>query len=242
MPFNPFIRSFPIVSPYSEAPLKFDNFWTRIDKILKMQSVNIILIDGRTQTGKSTFAEHIARHYDKDYKIFFTVKDLVNYFKNFEYNRWIILEEPQLEANRMRFWDERNMVMAMFVSAFGFTKNNLIMTLPALKGIADILLTNISLRITIVNHLNFKDEVVREAYIKKPVFNAKRDKWIWVTTEQHNIPTLPIDAGYLEKKKINFDEKLTEWNNRLENNSFDYNKILSKIDDTGSILHKFGLS
>jgi hypothetical protein len=215
MGFNPFIKHFPIISPYQEQDLRLPNWRERINKVLKLQSVNVILIDGRTQSGKTMLGQYIAKEYDPDFKTFFTVQEIINYFKKFENNRWILLEEPQLEANRLRFWDERNLIMSMFISAFGFTKNSLIMTLPNIKGISDMLLTNISMRITVISDLDKGDKIKRIAFIKKPIYNARRDKYIWTTVENYPIPELQVDQDYLIRKKANFGMKLNEWDKRL---------------------------
>lgn len=219
MGFNPFIRHFPIISPYQEQDLRLPRWRDRINKILKLKSVNVIVIDGRTQSGKSMLGQYIAREYDPDFKTFFTVQEILDYFKHFEYGRWVLFEEPQLEANRMRFWDERNLIMSMFISAFGFTGNSLIMTLPSLKGISDMLLVNISLRMTVISDLDKNDNIKRIAFIKKAIYNVRREKYMWTTVENYEIPRLEVDQNYLARKKINFDMKLEEWNKRLNNNN-----------------------
>lgn len=221
MGFQPFIKSFPIISPYKEQDVRISNWRERIDEILKLHSVNVILIDGRTRSGKSRLAKFIAYERDPNFKRFWSIKDIISYAFNFENDRWIILEEPQLEANRLRFWDDRNLVLSMFISAYGFTNNHLIMTLPNIKGISDMLLTNVSLRITVVARLNNKDQIVRKAYFKKALWNEKRQKYIWTTVEEFTIPNIDDDPNYEEDKRKNFMEKLKEWDKRLNDRTYE---------------------
>jgi alpha-galactosidase/6-phospho-beta-glucosidase family protein len=85
------------------------------------------------------------------------------------------------------------------------------------------------MRITVVSDLDKNDAIKRIAFIKKPIFNAKREKYIWTTVENYTIPYLEEDKEYLAKKKENFDLKLDEWDKRLKANSND-NYIPTKIE------------
>lgn len=200
---------------------------SRIEKIIKKKSVNLIIMDGRTQAGKTMFARFLAESYDPKYNLFFNVEDIIIYFQSeikrvkeyiertgvyppFE-NRWIVYDEPQLDAPRQQFWDERNRVLSAFSSAYGFTHTHLIMCLPNIKGIQDTLLTNISLRMTIVSDLDRNDNIVRKAFVKIPKFNESKNKYFWTVCQIHTIPFIEENWEYNKKKLANFDEKLNEW-------------------------------
>lgn len=220
----------------------------RIEKIIRKKSVNLIIMDGRTQTGKTTFARYLAEQYDINYNLFFNVEDIILYFqkevkrvkeyieKTGEYpefqNRWVVYDEPQLDAPRQQFWDERNRVLSAFCSAYGFTHTHLIMCLPNIKGIQDSLLTNISLRMTIVSDLDRNDNIVRKALVKIPKFNEMRNRYFWTICQIHTIPFIEENWEYNKRKLQNFDEKLNEWQGMLiKRKEYGYSKPQFLIGD-----------
>lgn len=233
------IRRIRIVSPYRDASYLMPTFYERIDKQIRSKLVTLIIIDGKAQTGKSTLARSICEHYcGKEYKRFYTIQEILDYLKGWAkkiikynpdgsyyldqkeldqiQNRWLLFEEPQLEASRQEYWSERNLILQSITSSYGFLHNPLIMTLPNIKGITDMVMTNISLRITVRAWENSLGNMVRKAYIRLPEFNEMKNKWYWTTVQHHTIPFIEADPLYNAEKAHNFFvNQLDKWNNSL---------------------------
>lgn len=207
---------------------------SRIDRNMRLGLPNVIVIDGQAQTGKSTLARSIALKYDKNFKLAFTTEDILNYLKecaNEYYNgnfknilgKWIFFDEPQLDVPRMEFWSARNRIIQAVTSSFGFLKNNLIMALPNIKGLSDIVITNITMRVT-VRCFELSDHTpIRKAYFKKVIWSEFKNKWYWKTYENHTIPYIIPDVNYdLNKADNFFKTQLTKWRTdmRLERKTY----------------------
>jgi hypothetical protein len=226
-----YFRKLKITSIFENEHFKFPSFFERIDKNNKETGVNIVLIDGRGQAGKSTLADFIAKRYDKNYKLVYTVEEIIDRYKKLaelwlsgdyinSMYRWTFWDEPQLEVPRMAFWSDRNMIAQQLSSSFGFLKPSLIMALPNIKGLSDMILTNILFRITVNVHTNDKDEIVRKGYIKKPKYSESRNKFYWTGVETYTIPDMPeltqFDSEYMKAKVNNFlNVQLKSWEQKL---------------------------
>lgn len=232
---------------------KYPNFNQRIRQNRLEGKPNLIIIDGKSQTGKSTLARYICSEFDKDYKLFFTVDDILQYLAFLRNNletkddklflpliyqdKWTFFDEPQLETPRQSFWSDRNMILQAYTSSFGFLHNHLVMALPNIKGISDIILTNITFRISVMSRLKNNNEILRKAYVKIPLFNDNKNKWYWVTVEEYRIPKIDSDLNYDSRKTNNFfNVQLPKWENQLNKNKWmptgaSINPILNKKED-----------
>lgn len=203
------------------------NFYNRIDKIRYTNLINMIIIDGKSQTGKSTLAKNICEKYDPNYITVFTIEELLSYLEKCKENedtnqgRFIFFDEPELEVNRNEWWTDRNRVLTFILSSFGFLHNNIVMALPNIKGLSDIILTNISLRISVkADYDEFKKRIVRKAIIKKAIWSDMKNKFIWITTEIHTIPDIEKDMNYEQLKRHNFyDVQLPKWRSQINKNN-----------------------
>lgn len=216
-----------MISPYAKREINIPNFYNRINNNTILTGVNIILIDGRGQVGKSTLGDEIAGKYDPEYDLCYTTKDIVEHFKKLREKwkngeiedclyRWIFWDEPQLEIPRMRFWSERNLMIQALTSSFGFLKPSLILALPNVKGISDMIVTNILFRITVKVGFDRDKKIVRKGYIKLPKFNEIKNKFYWTTAEIYTIPELTKvtekNSDYMKRKMENFfNTQLSKW-------------------------------
>jgi len=111
------------------------------------------------------------------------------------------------------------MIIESFTSSFGFLKQNIILCLPNIKGLSDIVLTNISMRITVRSFLQKKygrSGVIRKGYVKIPLWDERHNKFLWTTVEEYTIPDIADDIAYNVKKARNFfDNALDDWQKRL---------------------------
>jgi len=227
---TPVLRGIKFTQLYKSSGERYPTFWQRINEIRELERVNMIIVDGKAQTGKSTLAQYIAKHYDINHKTVFTVKEILDYVKEIgevyfnDYERWktlrykwVFWDEPQLEAVRNEWWSQRNTVIQLITSSYGFLKLNLIMALPNIKGLSDIILTNISMRISVKSVLDFNRKIKRIATIRKPFFLEHRNKFVWIAVETFNIPDIPMDLKYENDKAHNFFKvQLPAWHERLK--------------------------
>lgn len=88
------------------------------------------------------------------------------------------------------------------------------------------------MRITVISDLDRNEKIKRIAFIKKPIFNARKEKYIWTTVENYTIPELKIDENYLVRKKSNFDMKLNEWDKRLNKKEIPIEKVGNKFTES----------
>ncbi len=212
---------------YNTDRVKFPNFYQRINQILRLKRINMLIIDGKSQTGKTTLARSIAESYDPKFKIIFTIDDFLKHLESIKkdylagefrkvYGRWLIFDEPQLETPKQKFWSVRNQIIMSITSGFGFLHNHLIMCLPNIKGLQDTVLTNISLRIRVESYLKGND-IIRKGFVKVPIFSETRNKFMWITVENHKIPKIEEDKEYDKNKAINFFEnQLDKWQTDLK--------------------------
>lgn len=214
-----------VISPFGEREINFPNYEKRIADNLKITGVNIIIIDGKSQTGKSTLADFICSKYDGEYSLCYRVEDVLAHFEKLKEDwdagdyintryRWIFWDEPQNEIPRLMFWSERNMVIQKLTSSFGFLKPSMIMALPNIKGLNEMILTNILFRITVRAFLK-DDDIIRRGYVKIPIFNEVKNKFFWTTVENFKIPeiieTTKDDSEYMKRKVTNFFNQLVTW-------------------------------
>lgn len=221
-----FVKKPPVISPYSEEKKRIPDFRKRIRDNTKITGVNIIIIDGKSQTGKSTLADWLCRQYDEDFALCYTVEDVLKHFEKIKnmynnesdhglaFNRWIFWDEPQNEIPRLMFWSERNMVIQKLTSSFGFLKPSMVMALPNIKGLSEMVITNILFRISVKAFLK-KDEVVRHGYVKVPLFNEIKNKFYWTVVEDFKIKELKEvtsdKSEYMKRKVTNFFTQLEAW-------------------------------
>jgi hypothetical protein len=211
------------------------NFPTINDRIRECKAtglVPLIIIDGKSQTGKSTLAKKICGEYDPNFKLVFTVEDVVEYMEELgelynagkiedALNRVMFWDEPQGDITK-KFWDERNEIIQQITSMWGFLKPMLVMALPNVSGLSDIILTNMLMRISIKARLDKTDgTIIRKAYVRIPWEDMKRNKWRWTITpvEVYTVPKLEDitqDKGYMDRKVNNFfNTQMTKWKTKL---------------------------
>lgn len=220
-----FITKPNVKSPYAEVKKDFPDFRKRIHDNTIITGVNIIIIDGKSQTGKSTLADWICKEQDREYSLCYKVEDVLKHFENLKeiwdsgkhmicWNRWLFWDEPQNEIPRLMFWSERNMVVQKLTSSFGFLKPSMVMALPNIKGLNEMILTNVLFRITVRAFLK-KKEIVRRGYVKIPIFNEIKNKFYWTTVENFKIPDLveitKDNSEYMNRKVTNFFTQLSAW-------------------------------
>ena len=211
------------LSDFAQSGMNYPTFKKRIEKREKAGLINMIIIDGKSQTGKSTLARSICTKYDPYYVTVFTIEELLNYLEqckeneDSQYGKFIFFDEPELEVSRSEWWTDRNRVLTFILSSFGFLHNNIVMALPNIKGLSDIILTNISLRINVkADYDDFHKKIVRKAFIKKAVWSDMKNKFIWITTEIHTIPEIEKDIKYELSKRNNFyNIQLPKWKQQI---------------------------
>ena len=253
----PHFQKLHITHPFEKSGIEFPTFYQRINDSIFLKSPVVIPIDGKSQSGKTQLARHIGKSYDEDFRTFWQVKDFIKYFFEIKdhleiidglkyvpqkyYCKWLLFEEPQGEMPTMQFWSDRNWVMQQITSEFGFLLNGLLLPMPNIKGISPMIYTNITFRMSIVKYRQGK-EVVRKAYIKKPIWLDNKNKYIWITVESYKIPFIEDDKQYKSDKIENFFyNDLPEMAMRLKMDSFDFRKInepILKIKNTENELEK----
>ena len=207
------------ISNFLQTGQDMPSFYRRIQKTMNTRLINMIIITGKSQTGKSTLARKICEEFDKDYITVFTVEEFLEVLEKAKddelsyTNKFLFFDEPELEVSRNEWWSNRNKVLTFILSSFGFLHLNIVMALPNIKGLSDIILTNINLRIDVKADYNeFKKEIVRYGFIKKAIWSDMKNKFIWVTVEAHKIPTIERDEKYELGKRHNFfDVQLPKW-------------------------------
>jgi len=240
-PRHPKLMNFgQMFSEYSRMP----DLFQRIVDTIRMGKPCLIVIDGKSQTGKSTLARLICQTFDQHYKTFFQVKDIIdhlNYLKGKTYwNQWLddkfewhdeytlpyeyqnkftFFDEPQIAGgSNYEFWSERNQILSAYTSTFGFLHQSLVMALPNIFGISPTILTNITMRIKIRSFLGRNKNIVRKAYIDIPNEFATdmKGKYFWRGVEVWTIPDIEPDSEYNTRKTKNFfDVALPEWERKL---------------------------
>jgi energy-coupling factor transporter ATP-binding protein EcfA2 len=211
----------------------------------------LIVVTGKSQVGKSTLAKHMCGVFDRTYKTVFTTDQLLDYIeeiRDYYYNdyekwlryryKWIFWDEPQLETDKTEFWSQRNIVLGMLTSSFGFLKQNMICALPNIRRLSDNLLTNLTFRVDVKAVLDRDKKIKRIAYIKKPLFIERKNKFGWVTCQIYTIPEIEEDKGYNKDKADNFFKtQLPAWRERIRNEGLYRNPI--KPLTTAQILKMF---
>lgn len=210
----------------------FPSFWERIEYIKELKRINIIVIDGKAQTGKSTLARYIAKRYDPDPIRVWTLEQLMDYLEMAEklyysgrfaeiLNKFIVMEEPQLDSPKQEFWSARNAVIQAITSSFGFLKNHLILALPNIYGLSNTVYTNITLRMSVYSKLDKNRKIVRFANIQKPIWSDFKHKFYWRSVENYKIPELEEEKGYIDEKANNFFKiHLKRWKEKLKYDPF----------------------
>jgi len=239
-----------ITHPFEETGQTMPDFYRRIDNNILEGKPTIIIIDGKTQSGKSTLARKICIRYDPNYRRFFTIKNFIDFLNEIkgkckltyddtgklifaeipeEYKHiWILFDEVELEAPVENMWKNRNKVLTSITSGFGFLKQNLILTLPDLTGISKRIYKNITFRISTRSYLNSFKTITRKAFIKIPIYDDNKNKYFWVTVEDHAIPFIAEDNIYNAEKTHNFFfQQLPNWDKDI-NKTFENEEL--KID------------
>jgi len=222
-------NKFKIRPLFAQSGIELPNFYHRIDENIQTTGVNIVLIEGKSQTGKSTLAKHIAERYDPNYTLVYTVDDVLNRirelkdlwfarrYKMCKY-RWLFWDEPECEIPKAQFWSERNSVIQSITSSFGFLKPSLVMALPNIKGLSDLIITNVLLRISISAKLK-KGKIIRKGWVRTSYFDERRQKFRWRLVEEHTIPILEDitkDRVYMKAKVNNFfNTQMERWQNKI---------------------------
>lgn len=227
-----------ITHPFEDTGDNMPSFYDRINDNIYLRRPTVILIDGKSQTGKTTIGRDVCKKYDNDYKIVFTVDQLLEYllnmrdkcFKGYDENhkkiwvvpneimfKWILFDEPQLDIPKERWQSDRNLVITLISSGFGFLNPQMIMCLPNISGIRDTLYTNLLFRMTISSYLTINRDIKRKAIIRKPYFDERSKKYKWsMPVEEHTIPFIERDKEYENRKYDNFfDVQLPKWVNLI---------------------------
>lgn len=237
------IKSLRIISPHAK-PLR--NYIPTMDKLIqdtiKKQINNVIFVDGRGQSGKSTFADYKAKEYDQNYYLMYTIEDLFKlleiYRKKLEIDvngkignqealkkiqyKWIFWDEPQNETINTRFWDERFYIAGQLTSAWGFLKQQLIIATPDTANLPHYLMRNVTCKVSIKVFLR-GNEIIRKYFVYIAKKNPKTNKWYWgFPIQSEIIPKLELPVYYWERKLNNFfNVQLEKWK---ENIMIDKNK------------------
>lgn len=232
------IKRIKIRHVWNKIEEKIPDLFQRINDNIMQKAPTVILIDGKTQTGKSTLARYICSRYDPNYTTIFTVEDFLKYL-NFLYSKlenidgelmlpkqycykWILFDEVELETPSQKFYADKNIVLQSIIAGFGFLKQNMIMTLPDLRGISELLYINITMRISVKRFLNYNKEIVRTAFIKIPLYNDNKRKYWWINVQASKIQPIETDKVYNTNKTKNFFEtQLPKWTTQLKINSSD---------------------
>jgi hypothetical protein len=222
-----------------------DGYLRRIKRREKAGLINMIIIDGISQSGKTTFGRSICEVFDPNYVTIFKIRELMKFLRELksrgEYKDyvWVLIDEPQNEVDKNEWWDQRNKALTKIMSSYGFQHVNVVMCLPNVKRLSDSILTNLSLRISVVANFNERtNEIVRKAFIKKAMWSDKKNKHIWITTEVHTIQDIPKNEEYEKRKRDVYYNNLEEWDKELEVYERGYTDNKTSIDDNGNIIHK----
>ena len=210
---NPVLQRFDIKSPYSMGTFRGLTYRERINIRINRGLICETLIDGISQSGKSTKGEMLCKEYDPNYTLVQTVEDIIRYVENLKrlykqgkynrvFNRWILWDEPEAEVPKQQFWDDRNIIADQMVSTWGFLKQHLVLCLPDTSKIR--ITPNILMKISVVVK-GRKPNLKRTGYVRLPFFNQKTQKWGWTLNpvEQFNIEEYKFSESY-EKRKVDF--------------------------------------
>jgi len=194
--------------------MQIPNFYERINKLhLANQPVRII-IDGLPRTGKSYFAKHLIEQFTKKYITVFTVRQLLSVLKNGISKTWILFDEAELEAPSTEFRSANNLVLRLVISSYGYLNNDLILTTPSILQIDKALRHLITFRITITAK-KIKKGIKRIAFVKLPIWLENKQRYGWITAEEHHIPEIAEDKEYENNKRKNFLQALDNWQKKL---------------------------
>lgn len=206
---------------------KYPNYFQRIDECIFLGLLPIIIIDGKSQTGKSTLAKYICRTYDKNFITTFRMEQILEWLgwvdeewrSGRSYNvkgRFIMYDEPQADAPTTDFQSPRNKIVKKFFSMSGMLKIGLVMALPDLLGISKTLYRNILMRISLTVR-KVGNEKRRYGFVKIPFYDEFANKYKWLTVERFPIPELPHDEPeYMKLKNENFfDVQLPKWREEM---------------------------
>lgn len=231
-----------VTHPFSQSDFEFPDYHQRIDDNLTMRRPTIILIDGKSQTGKSELARMVCSEYDPDYKRFFTVDELLDYLSEIakkcefirdkngklidvrvppEYmRRWYLFDEVQMESPDEDRYKNRNKVLVSIAGGFGFLLPGFIMTLPDLTGISRKLYKNITFRISTMSKLNRNREIERTAFIKLAIYDDNKNRYFWRTVEINKIPFIKESEDrriyHAEKTHNFFVTQLDKWRGEMK--------------------------
>lgn len=226
------IKAFKIYSPHA-YPIR--DYIPTLDRIItdtmKKGMINVIPIEGRGQSGKSTFADWKTKQYDPNYFLMYTIEDLfkmidgwtklldVEIIKDNGFDKaimkkpenmskimykWIFWDEPQAEVNNIKFWDERIYIASQLTSTWGFLKQQLILATIDVGSLPSFFMRNVSCKIVMKVFLRNQEREYRY-FIHVPRKHPKTGKWYWGYPIGYGImPTVELPVEYWERKLNNF--------------------------------------
>lgn len=231
------IKKLKIGSPFRHWKPQIKRIDQRIEDVIEKGLINIIFVDGRSQSGKSTWADDKIKQYDPNYTLVYNAEDifkLLDRYKtllhvdseghvgkpeniNLILWKWILFEEPQNQLSK-KFWDERTTVITQLTSTWGFLKNQMILTMPDCAGLPKIptIMINLTCKVTIKIFLK-NHKKIRYYFVYIPHKNYKTENYFWGSAvESGPIPELELTKEYFEKKYHNFfNVQMKQWENNL---------------------------
>jgi len=204
------------ISPFkSKHFYRQPTIWDRIDTNISLGLPNNIVIEGRAQTGKTTFGRYICLHYDLNYNLLYSVQDAFKILDNYKAQyfagstamlwKWNLLDEPQLEAPSVKYRDERALALQQIIGSWGELKQNLVLTLPDMGDIGKRFYRNLTYRIQMSVKKN-KQTGEREyiAIFYRPYKPIWINTWKWLRIGKFIVPNVEKDVDSLERKMDNF--------------------------------------
>jgi hypothetical protein len=231
------IRNFKIGSPFNSFKPQIKKVDQRISDVIEKGLINVIFVDGRSQSGKSTYADNKIKCWDPNYTLVYNAEDIFKLLERYKTLlkidseghigkpeninlilwKWILFEEPQNQLSK-KFWDERTTIITQLTSTWGFLKNQLVLTMPDCAGLPKIptIMINLTCKITIKMFL--KNHVkIRRYYVYIPHKNYRTENYFWGSAvESGLIPELQLSPEYFEKKYHNFfNVQMKKWEEDL---------------------------
>ncbi|MCX6820651.1 MAG: hypothetical protein NT016_01760 [Candidatus Aenigmarchaeota archaeon] len=222
------------LSPFRTSDLRQPSCFDRTDDNMFCGKINVVVIEGPSQSGKTTLGGWWATRYDPKPRLLYNAREALDMCKEYlalyreEEERgvditrrsmlwkWNVLDEPQQEAPSAKWLDERAQVIAQIVNGYGFLKQNLVLTLPDLGDIGKrVYSNNLTYRIK-VDVRKIAGKASRRAYFYFPYKPIWKDKWTWKDAGYMDVPRIVLPEGWAARKLVNFDEKLERWEKNLD--------------------------
>lgn len=204
--------------------------WDRIDYNTSLGKINTIVIEGASQSGKTTFGEIVCEHYRKP-TLWYSIEDIFKTMDEWDavYQNakdkgipileaieplrygWFLFDEPDLEAPKQRWKDARTQAITRVINSYGIFKANLVLCLVDAEELGKGFYNNLTYRVR-MSVKKVGGAIVRKATFYRPHKFIGQKEFRWYAVGEYIVPEKQMSNEYYTAKLSNlFDDKLKRW-------------------------------